>query len=158
MAVIGPSLVMSQMGDNLLPGVIVLAVGGLLVHAIRRDRQHGHGSGPQRWIVVVAFLSGPALTGAACLYDLATSREYLYPRYVEQVIVPIMAIGVFSGAIGAVAFWIAELLFAKKDAAPQAVAGTQATVCPSGEQAGQAESESQASATPSRLPQYPSNE
>jgi hypothetical protein len=60
------------------------------------------------WIPAIAFVSGPVLTVGWRIVDIYCVSKYTHPDDVAPMIVSAVIIGLVAGAIGAVAFWIAE--------------------------------------------------
>ena len=95
---------MVDIRGNLAIAIIVASAGAALVRSMKPPTST---VARRRWLPAIAFISGPMFTVGWSIVEIYVSK-YTHPDDVVPMIVSMAAIGLVAGAIGAMAFWIAE--------------------------------------------------
>lgn len=107
-------IAMADMRCNFIAIVVLLALGVIALRSASpvTNSSAANTSAPRWWLVVTAFVSGPASALAWFAADMLwiSPGDYLVANDYAEPQIPIMTIGIIGGTIGAMAIWGSECM------------------------------------------------
>lgn len=104
-----PMLAMFDMRGNLIAAAILLVIGVVVLRLVRPPSAT---SRSRRWLPIAAFVAGPLIAFFWTIVDVLWLQPGSYLSFSEyyETLLPVLAIGVIGGTVGAAVFWIGDRL------------------------------------------------
>ncbi|MBL8871063.1 MAG: hypothetical protein JNK90_14805 [Planctomycetaceae bacterium] len=107
-------IALADMRANFIAVAVLLVLGVIVLRSVSpvANTSAVNTSAPRWWLVVTAFVSGPASALAWFAADVLwiSPGDYLVANDYAEPQIPIMIIGIIGGTIGAIAIWGSECM------------------------------------------------